>query len=88
MLQLNFDEVIAALNGQRWAVLKSVRREFIVPDVSDKLILPVTPQVCLVAREGYRIADDSRVAAMNTEAIRRSEKYYFARSPFLQSRRC
>ena len=81
VLQLNFFELRNTLKRQRWAVLKSASAEFVVPDASDERVLPVTPQVCLVAGEGYRIAQESRVAAMNAEAIRGSERYFFSRSP-------
>ena len=79
--QLDFFRLRSGLKQQRWAVLKTVGTEFVVPDVSDQPVLPLTPELCLVPGEGYRIAEHSRVSAMNARAVRESERYFFAKSP-------
>ena len=64
-----------------WGILKSLGAEFVVPDnAAHRIVLPVTPNICLINGEGYRLASEHEVAEMNDLAKRDSEKYYFARS--------
>ena len=68
------------MRNVRWGILRSTRYEFIVPDNSlSRLMLPVTPQICLIAREGYGIADKYTLIEINTKSIKDSNTYYFAR---------
>ena len=52
--------------GCSWGILKSREAEFVVPDnAANRIILPVTPNICLINREGYQIAGEDEVAEMN-----------------------
>lgn len=63
-----------------WGILKSKRGEFLVPDNSCKcLILPVAPQICLLAESEDREIEDAELARINSQSIRNSSEYYFAR---------
>lgn len=81
VMRIRFFEARKALDGVEWGLLKTRDGEFLVPDVPAGLFLPVTPELCLVPGRGYRIARASDVDRLNAEAVRRSRRYFFARSP-------
>ena len=79
-IQRNLFQAREDMHSVRWGILKSIQGEFVVPDnSSSRLILPVAPQICLIDREGYGIADECKLIEMNTESIRNSKTHYFAR---------
>ncbi len=79
-IQRNLMRVRKQLHGTIWGILKSKRGEFLVPDNSRKcLILPVAPQICLLAESEDRKIEDAELARINAQAIRNSSEYYFAR---------
>lgn len=80
-IQQNFLQQRKHMRGCTWGILNSPRTGFVVPDnASNSVILPVTPNKCLVNAEGYHFANEREVAEMNNLARKYSEKYYFARS--------
>ena len=65
----------------RWGILRSQDADFIVPDnASGRVVLPVTPRICLDAGEGYRFANACTVRRINERSRQTSERYYFGRS--------
>ena len=79
-IQKNLFQVRKDMDYVRWGILKSRCGEFIVPDNSSRrLMLPVTPQICLTNIEGYRIATKFQLSEINAQAIQESKEYYFAR---------
>ena len=69
------------MRGCSWGILNSREAEFIVPDnPAHRIMLPVTPNVCLINEESYQFASEHKVAEMNDLTMESSEKYYFARS--------
>ena len=78
-IQQNLFQARKTMRHVRWGILKSRDGEFVVPDNSRRLVLPVTPQICLTDQEGYRIATQHQLSAMNLQSIQESKVYYFAR---------
>lgn len=80
VMQHDYFDARKVLDGMEWALLKTRESEFVVPDVPVGLVLPVTPELCLVRGQGYRIAGRSLVERLNAFAVRHSRRYFFARS--------
>ena len=75
----NISNLRKHMRGCSWGILNSRGAEFVVPDnATNKIMLPVTPSVCLINGEGYQFASEYKVVAMNENAKRNSEQYYFA----------
>lgn len=80
-IQLNFENERERMRGCNWAILNCRRATFVVPDnASDKAILPLTPNICLINGQGYQFAREHEVLAINAWAMQTSDKYYFSRS--------
>lgn len=80
-IQLNFFDEKEHMRGCRWAILNCRGATFVVPDnASDRAILPVTPNICLVNGQGYQVASERKVLEINAWAMRTSSKYYFSKS--------
>ena len=80
VIQLNFFSLRERIEGLRWAILSTRDAEFLVPDTAETPYLPMTPKLCLVPGEGYRIADASTVATFNARSVRESCDHFFAKS--------
>ena len=79
-IQLNLFEARKSMKNVEWGILKSRAGQFIVPDNSARrLILPVTPEICLANTEGYRLVTKSELSGINEQSIQGSTQYYFAR---------
>ena len=79
-IQQNIIDERESMSGNSWAILNSRGTEFIVPDnASDRCMVPVTPNICLVSGKGYQFVTESKVATMNDLTKSASERYYFAR---------
>jgi len=64
-----------------WAVVYSREVEFIVPDSFCEVgIVPLTPNLCLVANQVGGEISSCNAIEINTIAIEKSSKYYFARN--------
>lgn len=80
-IQLNFFDEKEHMRGCHWAILNCRGATFVVPDnASDRAILPVTPNMCLVNGQGYQFASERKVLEINAWAMRTSSKYYFSKS--------
>ena len=78
-IQKNFLEARKSMKNLEWGILKSRAGQFIVPDSDRRLILPVTPEICLANTEGYRPVTKSELSRINEQSIQGSTQYYFAR---------
>ncbi len=79
-LFLDLDRFRDALRDCSWGILKSRVGEFIVPNNSaSRLILPISPTLCLTNREGYGIVSESALHEMNERSRQESEVFYFGR---------
>lgn len=79
-IQLNLIRVRKQLRSTIWGILKCKGGEFLVPDSSSKrCLLPLTPQICLLAESEDREIEDAELAKINAQSIRNSSEYYFAR---------
>lgn len=80
-IQLSFFDEKEHMRGCHWAILNCRGATFVVPDnASDRAILPITPNICLVNGQGYQFASERKVLEINAWAMRTSGKYYFSKS--------
>jgi hypothetical protein len=63
----------------RWVVVDASDGEFIVPDQPCHLIIPITPQMCLVDAEAGGTINQKNVGDLNAILFNSSERYFFAR---------
>ena len=79
-IQRNLFHVREVMNDAHWGILKSRCGEFVVPDsCENRVLLPLTPNLCFANIMGYRIIDSAELAKMNAQSILTSKEYYFAR---------
>ena len=67
------------LEGSYWGIIRTREAEFIVPDVSLDGILPISPNVLLIAGKTDIIASCDDVAELNRRMKAGSRKWYFAK---------
>ena len=80
-IQRNIFHVREVMNDAHWGILKSRCGEFVVPDSCDnRVLLPLTPNLCFANIIGYRIVDSADLAKMNAQSMLTSKEYYFARN--------
>ncbi|CAN7548147.1 DUF4238 domain-containing protein [Acidovorax sp. LjRoot66] len=71
------------MESTTWGIFKAKpdNGEFLVPDrISLHSVVPVTPDLCLVAGSKSKIVDFKFVARVNGLSLENSERYYFAKS--------
>lgn len=77
------------LEGSYWGIVRTREAEFIVPDVSLDGILPISPNVLLIAGKTDLTASCDDVAELNRRMKAGSREWYFAKdlkqSPFPKS---
>lgn len=65
----------------QWGIVRAGEGEFIVPDCfQDMMIVPVSPNLMIIADQPNSTLTRNEVAVINQAAIARSTDYYFARS--------
>lgn len=64
--------------GATWGVIQAQSGEFVVPDVPNLLILPLTPGVCLVKNSPNGTIVHSNVAEINRAVVAACHSYFFA----------
>ncbi len=70
-------EDLAAITG--WGVIHVQSGEFIVPDVPEHTIIPLSPQLILAASHPDGTAPESNVAVINSALRSGCREYYFSR---------
>lgn len=78
-LPRQMNHVKSLLNGQSWHVLRSNEAEFIVPDRSIAVVVPVNPRLYLFTGEADKTANAEEVERFNRLLISSSKEYFFAR---------
>jgi hypothetical protein len=71
------------MEGTAWGIfrIKPGQGEFLVSDrLSLHSVVPVSPELCLVAQRANRSVDFSFVGRYNGLAVENAENYYFARN--------
>jgi hypothetical protein len=63
----------------RWGIIRAQSGEFVVPDVPARLIIPLTPHLCLISCGTTRTILQSNVAEINRIVRAESQEYFFAR---------
>ncbi len=67
------------LSGVHWGIIISKDGEFLVPDISSIMIIPLTPNMCFVANCDSGFIEDTCLKQINLINLQGSSKYYFAR---------
>lgn len=67
------------LRGQVWRVLRSHEAEFIVPDQTIAVVVPVHPRLYLFTGEADKVASTEDVEQLNRLLVSSSKEYIFAR---------
>lgn len=67
------------LSNSDWGIIQAQEGEFVVPDITSHMIIPLTPTVCLVSPSQNGIIIKSNVAEINRALVSTSQEYYFAR---------
>jgi hypothetical protein len=63
----------------QWGIIRAQSGEFVVPDVPARLIIPLTPRLCLISGGASGTILQSNVAAINRIVRATSQEYFFAR---------
>lgn len=63
-----------------WGIVRTQEGEFLVPDVPNHTMIPLTPTVCLVANQQSGWVLRSNVAEINRALQAASREYFFARN--------
>jgi hypothetical protein len=63
----------------RWGIIRAQSGEFIVPDVPARLMIPLTPHLCLISGGVTGTILESNVAEINRLVRAASHEYFFAR---------
>jgi hypothetical protein len=69
-----------ALASVEWGIVHAQEGEFLVPDVPDHMIVPITPTICLVSNQQSGWIVRSTVAEINRTLQAASREYFFARN--------
>jgi hypothetical protein len=69
----------AKLASIAWGVIHAQEGEFLVPDVPEHSIIPLTPTICLAANALHGTILKSNVAVINRALQSASQEYFFAR---------
>lgn len=71
---------IQANESMQWGIARSASGDFLVPDsFEDMMIVPISPQLAIVAGVPDCVLSRDEVAVINQSAISRAKNYYFAR---------
>jgi hypothetical protein len=68
-----------SLATAQWGVIRAHEGEFLVPDIPNHTILPLTPALCLVSPAANGIILKDNVALINRSIKAASDAYFFAR---------
>lgn len=80
LLTMQLSMELRRMAEARWGIFRSIGAEFLVPDnFSACCILPVTPNIALVAGHADQTVGFNQVAEINGQAVLNSLKYYFSR---------
>jgi len=71
--------IFEQLEGLSWGIVRSQKAEFIVPDVSLDGILPLSPNVLLIAGKADLTASCDDVSELNRRMKAGSKEWFFAR---------
>ena len=63
----------------RWGIIRAQSGEFVVPDVPARLMIPLTPSLCLISGGVTGTIRESNVAEINRIVRAASQEYFFAR---------
>jgi hypothetical protein len=66
------------LATSQWGVIQAQKGEFIVPDVPNHFIIPISPTLCLMNPTPNGIIIEQNVAEINRSVRAASQRYYFA----------
>jgi hypothetical protein len=69
----------SVLATAKWGIIQAHDGEFIVPDIPNHHIIPITPTVCLFNPTSNGIITKQNVAEINRSVRAESKRYYFAR---------
>jgi len=67
------------LSSIKWGVIKAQEGEFVVPDVPNHTIIPLTPTICFAGNAPHGTIVKSNVAEINGALQSCSQNYFFAR---------
>jgi hypothetical protein len=71
--------VMPALRSISWRVVRAETGEFLVPDVPNHTMIPITPSMCIAAGAADGVITRTNVAKINRAHIGASQEYIFAR---------
>jgi hypothetical protein len=63
----------------QWGIIRAQSGEFVVPDVPARLMIPLTPHLCLISGGVTGTILESNVAEINRLVRAASQEYFFAR---------
>lgn len=67
---------------EKWSVIKSIDGNFVIPDVPFCKIIPITPNISIVANHERGIITKENLDEINKSVIMRSVSYFFSKSLF------
>jgi hypothetical protein len=79
-IQIMIDHHLSGpLMTSKWGIIRAHEGEFVVPDVPEHTIVPLTPMLCLMAPAPNGTVLKDNVAVINRAIMATSQAYFFAR---------
>lgn len=78
-IQMMTGQYSDSLTTSEWGIIRAHEGEFLVPDVPEHVIVPLTPVLCLMAPAPNGTILKDNVAALNRAIMAASQAYFFAR---------
>ncbi len=65
--------------GRRWGVIRSLKGEFLMPDVPAHDLMPISPTALLAANHNSGFITEDNLSQVNLEFLTYSRRYFFGR---------